>query len=180
MDISCEKLPLINLNAPKVESRRKRTDKAPTRESIKQDQEDAIKVMCLAGLDGAVNLDNKIEPEEKYLIETMADKAKTDSSKKAGVGIGQGGTRRPHYTRLFALDNKMVFLAACCLPLTVIASRLDREAVTGKVLYNSHSENEGGKLVFEFQGKGSELIIDVKRGDSTRAQRLFFKEIAGS
>jgi hypothetical protein len=170
---------LVNLNAPKVESRRKRTAKTTTEESIKQDQEDAIKVMSLVALDDEVCLDDKIEPEEKYLIETMPDKAKTDSSKKADVGTSPRGSRRPHYTRLFASDNRMVFQAACCLPLTVIAASLDRDAVTGKVLYDSHSGNEGGKLVYEFQGKGSELIIDVKRGDSTRAQRLIFKEIAG-
>lgn len=167
--------PLANLNAQKVENRRKRTGK--TEESIKQDQEDAIKVMSLAGLDGEVSLDDKIEPEEKYLIETTPGEEQSHSSKNAGTG--QGGLRKPHYTRLFALDNKMLFQAACCLPLKIIAASLDREAVTGKVLYNSHSENEGGKLVYEFQGKGSELIIDVKRGNSTRAQRLIFKEIAG-
>ncbi len=167
MNISCEKLPLVNLNAPKVESRRKRTGK--TEESIKQDQEDAIKIMSLAGLDSKVSLDDKIEPEEKYLIETTSEK----SSKAAS--LGQGGLRKPHYTRLFALDNRMVFQSACCLPLAVISASLDREAVTGKALYRTHSENEGGKLVYEFQGECSELIIDVKRGDSTRAQRLIFK-----
>jgi len=30
-------------------------------------------------------------------------------------------------------------------------------------------------LIYEFRGKGSELIIDVRRGDSTRAQRIIFK-----
>lgn len=175
MSITFEKLPLINLSAPKVESRRKRTGKTPTAESIKQDQEEAIKVMSLAGLDDDVSLDDKIEPEEKYLIETMPDKAKTDSSKKAGVGISPGGSRRQHYTRLFALDNRMVFQAACCLPLTIIAASLDGDTVSGKVLYCTHSENEGGKLVYEFQGEGSELIIDVRRGESTKAQRLIFK-----
>ena len=175
MNTSYEKLPLVNLNAPKVESRRKRTGKTPTEESIKQDQEDAIKVMSLAGLDDDVGLDDKTEPEEKYLIETMPDKAKTDSSKRTGVGIGPGGSRRPHYTRLFALDNRMVFLAACCLPLKIIAASLDGDTVSGRVLYKTHSEKEGGKLVYEFQGEGSELIIDVRRGESTKAQRLIFK-----
>ena len=75
-----EELPLINLNAPKVKSRMKRAGKTPTEESIKQDQEDATKIMSLAGLDGEVNLDDKIEPEEKYLIETTPDKAKYDHS----------------------------------------------------------------------------------------------------
>ncbi len=178
MYTSCEKLPLINLNAQKVESRRKRTGKTQTEETIKQDQEDAIKVMSLAGLDGEVCLDDKIKPEEKYLIETMPGEEQNHSSKNAS--IGQGGLRKPHYTRLFALDNKMVFQAACCLPLTVIAASLDCDPVSGKVLYCTHSENEGGKLVYEFHGEGSELIIDIQRGDSTRAQRLIFKKIAGS
>jgi len=88
--------------------------------------------------------------------------------------------RKPHYTFLFASNNRMVFQAACCLPLKVIAASLDGDIVSGKVLYDSHSENEGGKLVYEFQGEGSELIIDVIRGESTKAQRLIFKEIAGS
>ncbi|MCP4254933.1 MAG: hypothetical protein GY775_16315, partial [Candidatus Scalindua sp.] len=57
----------------------------------------------------------------------------------------------------------------------VIAANLDGDTVSGKVLYSTHSDNEGGKLVYEFQGKGSELIMDVRRGDSTRAQRLRFK-----
>jgi hypothetical protein len=170
MNISCGKLPLINLNAPKVESHVKRTGK--TEESIKQDREDAIKVISLAGLDGEVSLDGEIEPEEKYLIETMPGQSPKAAS------LRQGGLGNPHYTHLFALDKRMIFQAACCLPLTVIAASLDREAVAGKVLYNSHSENEGGKLVYEFQGEGSELIIDVKRGDSTKAQRLVYKKIA--
>ena len=83
--------------------------------------------------------------------------------------------RKPHYTFLFASDNKMVFQAACCLPLKVIAASLDGDTVSGRVLYNTHSEKEGGKLVYEFQGEGSELIIDVRRGESTKSQRLIFK-----
>ena len=175
MNTHYEELPLINLNAPKVESRRNRTGKTASVDNIKQDREYTEKIMSLVALDDEVCLDDKIEPEEKYLIETMPDKSKAASSKKSGVGAKQGGLRKPHYTRLFALDNRMVFQTACCLPLRVIAASLDSNAVYGKVLYNSYSENEGGKLVYEFQGSGSELIIDVKRGDSTRAQRLVFK-----
>ena len=67
----------------------------------------------------------------------------------------------------------MVFQAACCLPLRVIAASLDCNTVSGRVLYNTHSENEGGKLVYEIQGKGSELIIDVRRGDSTKGATPF-------
>ncbi len=89
--------------------------------------------------------------------------------------MGNGGLRKPHYTRLFVLSDKMVFQAACCFPLRVIAANLDGNAVSGRALYNTHSENEGGKLVYEIQGNGSELTIDVRRGNSTRAQRLFFR-----
>ena len=112
---------------------------------------------------------DKLEADEKYLIDTNPGKPS-----KAAVA-GGGGVRKPHYTRLFVLDDKMVFQAACCLPLRVIAASLDCNTVSGRVLYKTHSENEGGKLVYEIQGKGSELIIDVRRGDSTRAQRLFFR-----
>ena len=61
------------------------------------------------------------------------------------------------------------------MPLRVIAANLDGDTISGKVLFSTHSDNEGGKLVYEFKGKGSELTIDVKRGDSTRAQRIIFK-----
>ena len=169
MNTSYEKLPLVNLKAPKVESRMSKSGIVPSVESIKQDNEDAARIMGLVDTDGCVRLDDKIEAEEKYLIETIPGKSSKSTS------TGKGGLRKSHYTRLFALDNKMVFQAACCLPLRVIAANLDGNTVSGKVLYSTHSDNEGGKLVYEFQGEGSELIIDVKRGDSTRAQRLIFK-----
>ncbi len=60
------------------------------------------------------------------------------------------------------------------MPLKVIAASLGGNAVSGRVLFNSHSEECGGKLVYEFDGKGTEMIIDLKRGESTRAQRLIF------
>lgn len=169
MDLSYENLPLVELKAPKVESGR--TAGMATEETLKQDQEDAEKVMCRVGLEPDVCLWDKFEPGEKYLIET----APGEAQKNTGVGMRQGGLRKPHYTRLFVLENKMVFQAACCLPLKVIAASLDSNNVSGRVLYRSHSENEGGKLIYELMGKGSELIIDVKRGDSTRAQRLIFR-----
>ncbi|MFQ5788065.1 MAG: hypothetical protein ACE5H1_08795 [Thermodesulfobacteriota bacterium] len=172
MNTHYEKIPLTNLNASKAESHRSRAGKVPTEESVEQDQKDAKGVMSLTGLNKSVSLDNKIEAREKYMIETRPDKSKSHTSKNPGMKVNM---RKPHYTFLFAFDNKMVFQAACCLPLRVIAASLDGDIVSGKVLYDSHSENEGGKLVYEFQGKGSELIIDVKRGESTKAQRLIFK-----
>ncbi|MCP4264389.1 MAG: hypothetical protein GY777_02240, partial [Candidatus Brocadiaceae bacterium] len=112
---------------------------------------------------------DKLEAEEKFLIDTNPEGPSKAASKM------KGGLRKPHYTRLFVLGNKMVFQAACCFPLSVIAADLDGNTVSGRVLYKTHSEGEGGKLIYEFQGKGSELFIDVRRGDSTRAQRLFFR-----
>jgi hypothetical protein len=179
MNASCEKLLWSDLNASKAESHSSRAGKVPTEESVEQDQKDAEGVMSLTGLDKSVSLDNKIEAGEKYMIETRPNESKSHKSKTPGTGM-KVNMRKPHYTFLFASNNRMVFQAACCLPLKVIAASLDGDIVSGKVLYDSHSENEGGKLVYEFQGEGSELIIDVIRGESTKAQRLIFKEIAGS
>ncbi len=169
INTSYEKLPLIDPELPKVESRRSKAGKTPSDESIKQDHEDAEKIMAQIDLGEQVESKDRIDANEKYLIDTMPGK----TSKPASMGMG--GLRKPHYTHLYALNNKRILQAACCLPLRVIAATLDGDTVSGKVLYNTHSESEGGKLVYEFQGKGSELIIDVKRGDSTRAQRLRFK-----
>jgi hypothetical protein len=174
MNTSCEKLPLVDLNASKAESHSSRAGKAPTEESIEQDRNDAEGVMSLTGLDKSVSLDNKIEAGEKYMIETRPNESKSHTSKTPGMGM-KVNMRKSHYTFLFTSNNRMVFQAACCLPLKVIAASLDGDIVSGKVLYDSHSENEGGKLVYEFQGEGSELIIDVIRGESTKAQRLIFK-----
>ena len=174
MNTSCEKLPLVDLNASKAESHSSRAGKVPTAESVEQDQKDAEEVMSLTGLDKNVSLDNKIEAGEKYMIETRPNESKSHTSKTPGMGT-KVNMRKPHYTFLFTSNNRMVFQAACCLPLKVIAASLDGDIVSGKVLYDSHSENEGGKLVYEFQGEGSELIIDVIRGESTKAQRLIFK-----
>ncbi len=174
MNTSCEKLPLVDLNASKAASHRSRAGKVPTEESVEQDQKDAEGIMSLTGLDKNVSLDNKIEAGEKYMIETRPNESKFHTSNNPGMGI-KVNMRKPHYTFLFAFDNKMVFQAACCLPLKVIAASLDCDPVSGKVLYCTHAEKEGGKLVYEFQGEGSELIIDVRRGESTKAQRLSFK-----
>ena len=174
MNTSCEKLPLVDLNASRAASHRSRAGKAPTAESVEQDQKDAEGIMSLTGLDKNVSLVNKIEAGEKYMIETRPNESKSHISKNPGMGM-KVNMRKPHYTFLFAFDNRMVFQAACCLPIRVIAASLDGDTVSGRVLHCTHSENEGGKLVYEFQGEGSELIIDVRRGESTKAQRLIFK-----
>ncbi len=169
LNMSYENLPLVNPEAPKVESRRSNEGKTPSAESIKQDLEDAVEIITNIDLGEPVKQEDRIEADEKYLIDTMPG----ENSKPASMG--KGGSRKPHYTRLYAFGNNMVFQAACCMPLRVIAANLDGAAVSGKVLYSTHSDEKGGKLIYEFQGKGSELIIDVRRGDSTRAQRIIFK-----
>jgi len=169
MHTTYEKLPLVDMNAPKVESRRSSVAKAPTEESIKQDNDDAEKIINSVDLGGSVKPVDILEADEKYLIDTNPEEPSKATS------MGKGGLRKPHYTRLFVLGNKMVFQAACCFPLRVIAASLDSKTVSGRVLYKTHSEDGGGKLVYEIEGNGSELTIDVRRGNSTRAQRLHFK-----
>lgn len=169
LNLSYENLPLVDPEAPRVESRRSKSGKNPSAESMKQDIEDIEKIITHVDIREHVKPEDSIEADEKYLIDTMPGK----TSKAASMG--PGGSRKPHYTRLYVLDNKMVFQAACCLPLKVIAANLDGNTVSGKVIHSTHSDSEGGKLVYEFKGEGSELIIDVRRGDSTRAQRITFK-----
>jgi hypothetical protein len=169
MQITYEKLPLVDKNAPKVKSRMGKVAKAPTAEAIKQDNDDAEKIINSVDLGEPVKPVDKLEADEKCLIDTNPE----EPSKAASMG--KGGLRKPHYTRLFVLGNKMVFQAACCFPLRVIAANLDGNTVSGRVLYKTHSEDGGGKLVYEIQGNGSELTIDVRRGDSTRAQRILFR-----
>jgi hypothetical protein len=167
--MSYETLPLVNPGAPKVESRRSKSGKTPSAESVKQDQEDSEKIMTHIDFGEPVKTEDRIDANEKYLIDTMPGKASKP------VSMGTGGMRKPHYTHLYALEDKMIFQAACCMPLRVIAANLDGDTISGKVLFSTHSDNDGGKLIYEFKGKGSKLIMDVKRGDSTRAQRIIFK-----
>ncbi|MDR4497054.1 MAG: hypothetical protein MRK02_03880 [Candidatus Scalindua sp.] len=118
-----------------------------------------------------------IEATEKYLVEKESLNPVESSSKSATMDMMQQGVRKPHYTRLLIFDKRLVIQVACCLPLKVIAASLDGKPVAGRVLFNSHTEKEGGKLVYEFQGKGTEMILDLKRGESARAQRLIFRGI---
>ena len=97
MNTSCEKLPLVDLNASKAESHSSRAGKVPTEESIEQDRNDAEGVMSLTGLDKSVSLDNKIEAGEKYMIETRPNESKSHKSKTPGTGM-KVNMRKPHYT----------------------------------------------------------------------------------
>jgi hypothetical protein len=173
MNISYEKLPLVDLAAPKALSLHSRTMGNTSKEAITQNLEDAETVLKHAGLNISL-VSEIIEASEKYMIETQPNNTVTSSSEKMTVGMRQKGNQRSHYTRILVLDNKLIFQSACCLPLRVIAASLGGDTVAGRVLYNSHSEKGGGKLVYEFLGKGTEVIIDLKRGESSKAQRLIF------
>jgi hypothetical protein len=178
MNIPYEKLPLSDLTAPRVVSRRNRTGNNTSKESILQDAEDARTILTLAGLDNNLSPEDIVEAGEKYLIDTQPEGTAKNPSDTLSIGMREKeGIRKPHYTRLLVFDESLVFQAACCLSLKVIAASLDGSPVSGRILFHSHSEKEGGKLVYEFMGKGMELIVDLKRGESTRAQRLVFKKI---
>lgn len=178
LNITYEKLPLVDLTAPKVLSRRNRAGNIASNDTIAQDIDDAEMILKLAGLNVDLSPNDIIDAREKYMIETQLNNETAPSAQTADISMRQKGVRRPHYTRLLVFENGLVFQTACCLPLKVIAASLDGAPVSGRILFNSHSEECGGKLVYEFQGKGSEMIVDIKRGESTRAQRLIFRGIA--
>ncbi len=176
MNTSCyEKLPLVDLTAPKAISHRSRAADVPSKEGIVQDAEDAELVLKLAGLNLDIPVKNIVSVSEKYMVEARPANKESYSSDPANVRMGQKGIRRPHYTRLLVGEKNLVFQAACCLSLRIIAASLDGVPVSGRILFNSYSDEGGGKLVYEFPGSGKEMILDIKRGAGTRAQRLIFR-----
>lgn len=177
VNIPYKKLPLVDLTAPKVLSRRNRAENITSKENISRDTEDAGMILTFAGLDGSLTQKRIIEADEKYMIGTQLANTATTPSESLNIDMRQKSVRKQHYTRLLVFDSGLVFQAACCLPLKVIAASLDGEPVSGKILFNSYAEECGGKLVYEFQGSGTEMIVDVKRGESTKAQRLIFRGI---
>lgn len=164
VNISYEKLPLVDRASPKVLSRRNRAENQTSPDSIAQDAKDAETLIKLAGVDVNRSLKDIANADEKYMIETQPGNADIHSRQTSDDSKRQKGIRRPHYTRLFVFDNTLVFQAACCLPLKIIAAGLDGNPVCGRILYNSYSAEDGGKLVYEFQGRGAEIIIDLMRG----------------
>ncbi|MCF6149251.1 MAG: hypothetical protein E3K37_11415 [Candidatus Kuenenia sp.] len=174
MCFTYEELPLIDFSAPKVINNRKRENKEMAPQDYAQNKADAKSVLSCANLANGQYLENIIEVAEKYMIETQPhDPQNTKKSIRANLNRSDK-VRLPHYTHLMKLNNRLVFQAACCLPLRVLAANLDGKSVYGKTLFKSHSNSGGGKLVYEFLGMGNELIIDLKRGDSSKAQRLTF------
>ncbi|GAB63341.1 MAG: hypothetical protein DWB56_05680 [Candidatus Jettenia sp.] len=171
-----EKLPLADSTAPKALNQRTRSGSSISGENVLQDLEDAMMMLEFAGVKVDFCPENIIEAKEKYMIETQPMNAAVSQSPEAlRSGMRQKGFRKPHYTKLLISDNCFIFQAACCLPLKIIAASFDGESVSGRTLFSSHSEEKGGKLVYEFTGSGREIIVDLKRGESTRAQRLIFR-----
>ncbi len=170
-------IPLIDLTAPKALSHNK-TKRNITKEIIAQNLEDAERILALADFDIDMHSYNVIETSDKYMVETPPDSAITNSTRKSTGNMIKRGSQKPHYMRLLIFQDKLVFQAACCLPLRIFAASLDGNVVSGRVLFNNHSEEDGGKLAYEFlgtsTGRGTEMIIDLKRGESSKAQRLFF------
>lgn len=174
-NIDYEKLPCVDLHAPKALSLRTRTRTVASKDSIVQDLEDAKAILELVGLSFNLSSENIVHACEKYMVETQPYNKTIPSLQNSDVSMRQKGSRRPHYTHLFVFDDTLIFQASCCLPLKAIAASLDGNSVSGRVLFASHSEEGGGKLVYEFQGKGTEMIIDIQRGESMRAQRQIFR-----
>jgi hypothetical protein len=144
---------------------------------MEQDAADAEAILKGANLAEKLSPKTAYEATEKYLIETRPMNAESKISESSVNTMRQKGIRKPHYTRLFLLDQHIIFQAACCLPLEVIAASLNGKPVSGRILFCHHTDETGGKLVYEFSGRGTEMIIDVRRGESTKAQRLIFKGI---
>jgi hypothetical protein len=172
-----DNIPLIDLTAPKALSHNK-TKRTLTKEIIAQNLEDAERILALAGFDINMRSYNVIEASDKYMVETPPDSTVTNLTRKSTGNTIKRGLQKPHYMRLLIFQDKLVFQAACCLPLRIFAASLDGNVVSGRVLFSNHSEEDGGKLAYEFTGtsigRGTEMIIDLKRGESSKAQRLFF------
>jgi hypothetical protein len=170
MNILYERLPLPDLTAPRAVSRRSRSSQTDENRAI--DLENARFILELIGIYGSVCLKNAFEAQEKYMVETQPEGT---PSAVPGISLKQKGHRKPHYTHILAHNDNLVFQVACCLPLKIIAASLDGYPVSGRILFNTYSDEDGGKLVYEFTGDGREVVIDLKRGNSTRVQRLIFK-----
>lgn len=174
MSIVYEILPLPDFTAPRVVSQRTRSINPPSDENKAIDFENARSILKSIGIDGNSCLNNIIEAQEKYMVETYPHNTPSGHSI---ITPNKKGHRKPHYTHLVVCYDNLVFQVACCLPLKIVAASLDGHPVSGRRLFNTYSEDGGGKLVYEFTGNGRELIIDLKRGNSTRVQRLIFKGI---
>ncbi len=175
MDVPYEKLALPDMSAQRAQSRR-REGQSPTGESVLQDANDAAGVLTLAGMWECLRVARVLEPDEKYLVESAQTPPVGNTQEPSSGGAKPKAPRKPHYIRLLESDNALVFQSACCLPLKIVAAAIDGVSASGRVLFSAHSEAGGGKLLYEFQGKGDELIIDLQRGEKgARLQRIIFR-----
>lgn len=170
MNILYEKLPLPDLTAPKAVSRRGIS--SPSDENKAMDFENAKSILESIDIDGSICLNNAFGAQEKYMVEIQPE---STPSAFSGISPNQKGHRKPHYTHMLRHNDNLIFQSACCLPLKIIAASLDGYPVSGRILFNTYSDEDGGKLVYELTGSGRELVIDLKRGNSARVQRLIFK-----
>ena len=108
------------------------------------------------------------DPVEKVMM-GEAPVARTGRSRPEGSGSG-----KPHYSRLLVYGDKAVLAVGCCKPLTVLAAEIDGTPVQGTTILSEHSEEKGGKLLYEIKEKGNRLVVDLKRGESSRFQRVVF------
>ncbi len=177
MNLSYKELPLIDFSAQKVTSNRERKNTGKTPHDYALDRADAMSVLHCANLPNDQYLENAIQASEKHMIKTQLQQNNTPQNTIPINANNNRPTDRkiPHYTHLIELKGHLIFQAACCLQLKIFAASLDGKSVSGKTLFNSHSDSGGGKLVYEFLGTGKELIVDLKRGESANAQRLIFQ-----
>ena len=89
LNITYEKLPLVDLTAPKVVSRRNRAENSATQEGISQDAEDAKIILRYAGLEGNLIPKSIMEAGEKYMIETRPANPATSSSASSNIEMRQ-------------------------------------------------------------------------------------------
>lgn len=172
-----EILPFVDLHAPKAFSSRNRTRTGASPDNAMQDFEDTKTTLRLAGLWINLSLESIIVAHEKYMVELHPVNTSILTSQNTDISMRQKGARKPHFSHLLIFDNTLVFQAACCLPLKIVAASLNGHSVSGRVLFASHSEESGGRLVYQFRDKGTEMILDLQRGESPRAQRYIFRGI---
>lgn len=129
--------------------------------------DDFTRLLDKAGLERP---DTVLEPVEKTMMGGPSD---TPASSKTRPTGARGG--KPHYTRLLVYEDKLVLAVGCCKSLSIIAAYIDGQRIEGSPMVSCHSDESGGKLLYMFKTKGRRLIIDVKRGNGDRFQRLAFE-----
>lgn len=169
-------LPICAPNVIKIKSHRKSRATAPSAEAVNLNREDAERTLRLAGLDYHLFPKVRFEAQNKFLIETAPNQSPSTSGRKGVTPANKKRVRKPHYAYLLQMNNRLLFQAACCKPLKIIAASLDGNAMSARTLYREHSKDGGGKLVVEIEiaDSGHEVILDMQRAESSRVQRYIF------